>query len=460
MARDHGREVAPAGRLGERRRGTCASRPRATPAPPRRTAPRRRTRSPARRGRCPRRRSRRPRRSHRAARAGPAGRPCCRSRTSRSAPGRRRCARARAGAGLVGIGGRAALQDRVPARRRRSSAVEPAGSGPAVVVGERDQRRVGRPPAEVALGGRPGDARPGRGSARPGPRAGARMAGRGRRRRGRRSPRSARDRAGRRATRARRRASSPWRGWGSPPLSRAASCPQRSQFTARHSARENDDRGRRRHARSPRTARAAAAGAGRAGAARRRGRRGRRRLPASTDAVLAAERARGALPLRTIARPGTGRPRDRARRGLARQRGGADRVHRRRLRADAGLARRHGGAPPLANPGCFVQGRTLPNPAELGDLGPFSRTISVRRARPGVPDLQHGLPAGAARARRRLRHARPSAASRAARIATSPGARSRPGRGPPSAPRRSSTTPSTTSGRSASCASRRAGRRR
>ncbi len=60
---------------------------------------------------------------------------------------------------LVGVGGRAALQERARPVGGGQQRVEPAGSGPAVVVGERDQRCVGRAPAEVALRGRAGDAR-------------------------------------------------------------------------------------------------------------------------------------------------------------------------------------------------------------------------------------------------------------------------------------------------------------
>ena len=42
----------------------------------------------------------------------------------------------------------------------------------------------------------------------------------------------------------------------------------------------------------------------------------------------------------------------------------------------------HGAAAAQANPGAFVQGRTTPDPAELDQLGPFSRTIEVAELHP------------------------------------------------------------------------------
>jgi GT2 family glycosyltransferase len=99
---------------------------------------------------------------------------------------------------------------------------------------------------------------------------------------------------------------------------------------------------------------------------------------AETVALLAAERARDDLPLTVIRRDEAGGP------ATAREQGwratGASLIA---FTDDdcaptpawlAELERAHEG-----HPDGFVQGRTLPNPDELGELGPFSRTISIRQ---------------------------------------------------------------------------------
>ena len=57
---------------------------------------------------------------------------------------------------LGGVGLGAPLEDPVARVGGRDQALEPVRSRPAVVVGERDQRRAGGAPSEVALGGRAG----------------------------------------------------------------------------------------------------------------------------------------------------------------------------------------------------------------------------------------------------------------------------------------------------------------
>ena len=59
---------------------------------------------------------------------------------------------------LVGVGLGSPLEEPALPRRRPDHRLEPARLRAAVVVGERDQRRLGRPPAEVSLRGRAGDA--------------------------------------------------------------------------------------------------------------------------------------------------------------------------------------------------------------------------------------------------------------------------------------------------------------
>jgi glycosyltransferase involved in cell wall biosynthesis len=95
-----------------------------------------------------------------------------------------------------------------------------------------------------------------------------------------------------------------------------------------------------------------------------------------TAIVLAAERERAELPLRVIHRDTAGGP------ATAREQGW------RATTADLIAFTDDDCAPApgwleaaertaAAHPGAFVQGATLPNPAELGSLGPFSRTIEV-----------------------------------------------------------------------------------
>ena len=168
-----------------RRAGSCASgvvaappARRAASGPHARRARRRRTpasprpRPRAGRGRRPRRR-RSARRSRRAARAARAGRRCCRSGTRGSGRGSicvvaSPCRRTSSS----GSGSVAPLEDAVAVLARSvDDALKPVGRRPAVVVRERDERRVGGAPADVAAGRRArGRARPGRSAplARPG----------------------------------------------------------------------------------------------------------------------------------------------------------------------------------------------------------------------------------------------------------------------------------------------------
>jgi GT2 family glycosyltransferase len=106
--------------------------------------------------------------------------------------------------------------------------------------------------------------------------------------------------------------------------------------------------------------------------------------PDSTEAVLAAERARGELPLRTIARPVQGGP--------ATSRDDGWRATEADLIAftDDDCAPAPGWLAAVeraaeAEPGAFVQGPTLPNPDEIERRGPFSHTISVRGLDPAFP---------------------------------------------------------------------------
>jgi glycosyltransferase involved in cell wall biosynthesis len=100
-----------------------------------------------------------------------------------------------------------------------------------------------------------------------------------------------------------------------------------------------------------------------------------------TAAMLAAELARADLPLAVLRRERAGGP------ATARDEGW------RATRSDLIAFTDDDCAPApgwlaelereaLANPGRFVQGRTLPNPDELDDLGPFSRSIWVRELDP------------------------------------------------------------------------------
>ena len=56
-------------------------------------------------------------------------------------------------------------------------------------------------------------------------------------------------------------------------------------------------------------------------------------------------------------------------------------------------------------PAAVIQGATRPDPGELADDGPLSRTVLRRFARPPVRGVQHLLPARAARSARRIRRA-------------------------------------------------------
>ena len=106
--------------------------------------------------------------------------------------------------------------------------------------------------------------------------------------------------------------------------------------------------------------------------------------PASTEAVLAAERARGTLPLRTIERPVQGGP------ATARDDGWRATEAELVAFTDDDCAPTPGWLAAveraaLAEPGALVQGPTLPNPAELAARGPFSHTISVAELDPAFP---------------------------------------------------------------------------
>ena len=54
-------------------------------------------------------------------------------------------------------------------------------------------------------------------------------------------------------------------------------------------------------------------------------------------------------------------------------------------------------------PEAIITGRTLPDPSETDALGPYAKTVSVTGPSPALRDLQRGLSAPAARARRRVR---------------------------------------------------------
>jgi glycosyltransferase involved in cell wall biosynthesis len=103
-----------------------------------------------------------------------------------------------------------------------------------------------------------------------------------------------------------------------------------------------------------------------------------------TEAVLAAERERGGLPLQVIRRETAGGPA--TARDAGWRAGGADLVaftdddcapHPDWLATAVAAA--------VANPGCFVQGRIEPIPAERPSYGPFSHTIWVRELDPAFP---------------------------------------------------------------------------
>jgi len=100
-----------------------------------------------------------------------------------------------------------------------------------------------------------------------------------------------------------------------------------------------------------------------------------------TGAVIAAERERGELPLRTIRRETAGGP------AIAREQGWRATTAAIVAFTDDDCAPEPGWLAAIEraaedDPGCFVQGRTLPNPTELPQQGPFSRTICVRQLDP------------------------------------------------------------------------------
>ena len=100
-----------------------------------------------------------------------------------------------------------------------------------------------------------------------------------------------------------------------------------------------------------------------------------------TAEVLAAEQAREELPLRVIRRTSPGGP------AIARDEGWRTTSAGVVAFTDDDCAPEPGWLAAVAraaedNPGCFVQGRTLPNPSELGEQSPFSRTIWVRQLDP------------------------------------------------------------------------------
>jgi glycosyltransferase involved in cell wall biosynthesis len=110
-----------------------------------------------------------------------------------------------------------------------------------------------------------------------------------------------------------------------------------------------------------------------------------------TAAVLATEAERGDLPLRVLRRDEPGGP------ATAREAGW--RATRARLIAftDDDCAPTPGWLAELervaaANPDGFVQGRTLPDPDELDNLGPFSRSIWVRELDPAFQTCNIAYP--------------------------------------------------------------------
>ena len=108
------------------------------------------------------------------------------------------------------------------------------------------------------------------------------------------------------------------------------------------------------------------------------------------------------LRVRYLTLPGVAGPTAEAQPRLARHRGAAGRVHRRRLPRRARLARARCSTPPTG-PDVFLQGRTAPDPDERHLLHGLARSVDVPGAGGLVRDLQHGLPARAARPARRLR---------------------------------------------------------
>ena len=115
--------------------------------------------------------------------------------------------------------------------------------------------------------------------------------------------------------------------------------------------------------------------------------------PASTAAVLAAERARGTLPLRMIERRVQGGP------ATARDDGWRATEAELVAFTDDDCAPTPGWLAAveraaLADPGAFVQGRDAAQPGGARDPWPVLAHDLRGRARPRVPDLQHRLPRG------------------------------------------------------------------
>jgi GT2 family glycosyltransferase len=110
-----------------------------------------------------------------------------------------------------------------------------------------------------------------------------------------------------------------------------------------------------------------------------------------TAAVLDAELERGELPLRMIRRDRAGGP------AIAREEGWRATEAELVAFTDDDCAAEPGWLAAaertaLANPGCFVQGRTLANPAELEGFGPFSRSIWVRELDPAFQTCNIAYP--------------------------------------------------------------------
>ena len=110
-----------------------------------------------------------------------------------------------------------------------------------------------------------------------------------------------------------------------------------------------------------------------------------------TGEILAAEQARGELPLRTIRRPLPAGP------ALAREQGWRATSSQAVAFTDDDCAPDRGWLAAIEralaeHPGSFVQGRTLPHPAELPELGPFSKTIWVRELNPAFQTCNMAYP--------------------------------------------------------------------
>ena len=105
----------------------------------------------------------------------------------------------------------------------------------------------------------------------------------------------------------------------------------------------------------------------------------------------------------------------------------------------------------LGRPGALIQGKTEPDPSELGDAGLLSRTVSVERAGPQYETCNIFYPRAALESLGGFDER--SGSRPAGRTPTSPGARSRPGGARASCRTRSCSTPSSAWAHAASCGS-------